>query len=162
MAEGRFAFVGKFSSSTNDEVPQHTPGQEVEQNGSVYKYVQFDNGAGNVAAAAGKLAYWKTIDTVVTSDNTDAVQSTNMGAGFFTYAATDQYYTWIQIKGASDNDVTTAANGAVGQWLVNSSTTDGSCGVVAVGTAPTHQVLGRITSRTSASAAGAFIDVQRV
>jgi len=73
----------------------------MDTDGLVYKYVQYDTGAGPVAAVAGQVAYYYTIDgyklNKVTSDLSDAPGE--VGAGVLLSAPTDGQYCWIQIKG---------------------------------------------------------------
>lgn len=90
-------------------------GQVVEDNGKVYRLVQFDNGVGNVASVAGGAAHWKTrASFIVTSDQTDAQATVNGIAGGFLGVVTDQYYCYVQIGGVQAVVVdTTCAAGAV-------------------------------------------------
>lgn len=76
-------------------------GAVTEDAGKVYRLVQFDNGTGNVAAAANGCAHWKTrASFIVTSDVTDAeAGGVNDVAGGFLMALTDQYYGAVQIGG---------------------------------------------------------------
>lgn len=102
--------VAEFPQSgpgyANDQSVKNTPGRVIQYKGKLYRYVQFDNGAGNVAALAGGVAYWKSLDPltgtfIVTSDQTDSMGGVNAVAGVFEVAGvTDQYYTWIQVGGA--------------------------------------------------------------
>jgi len=65
-----------------------------------FRYVYFDNGSGNVAAAAGALAYrGKTPANFwdVTSDVSDVDSA--FAAGVFQSALTDECYGWIKTKG---------------------------------------------------------------
>lgn len=91
-------------------------GQIFEDNGKVYRLVQFDNGTGNVAAVAGGAAHWKTrASYIVTSDQTDAEASLNSVAGAFLMALTDQYYGFVQMGGvqACVTDTTASAGTAL-------------------------------------------------
>jgi hypothetical protein len=71
---------------------------------STYRYVYFDNGAGNIAAAAGAIAYrgvtaanfWD-----VTSDVSDVDSA--FAAGAFQSVIVDTYYGWIKTKGYQSN-----------------------------------------------------------
>lgn len=141
----------KNLTSSNDEFAIMRPGDQVRDvvNRKNYQYVQFDNGAGNVASAASALAYWKTIGTfIVTSDLTDAPSATgandaNYVAGVFTGVVTDQYYTFIQTGGRVTALKTDAGDDIVeGDILIADPTTDGTVDSVAAGTAPTHRVVG--------------------
>jgi len=88
--------------------------------GKVYKFVKFNNGAGNVAAVAGNVCYYYAVSgasagqtTEVTMDVTD---SGGIGAGVFQSVPADGEYCWIQIKGVAT--ITTALSaGADGNAL---------------------------------------------
>jgi hypothetical protein len=122
--------------TANDASPLFTPGTVYrDQGGKAYKYLQFDNGAGNVAAAAGNFAYYYApsgasagATTVATSDLSD---SAGVGAGVFQAVLTDQYYGWFQIKGSAT--LTTALTaGADGNALTPVGSTDGTLDVSAL------------------------------
>ena len=150
--------MGKYATSapknltaTNDEFAQATLGELVydSKNRKGYMYVQFDNGAGNVASAANALAYWKTAASfIATSDLTDAPSATgandaNFVAGVFTGVVTDQYYTFIQVDGRVSALKTDAGDDIVfGDLLIADPTTDGTVDSVAAGTASTHLIVG--------------------
>lgn len=103
--------------------------------GKTYKFVQYDTGAGPVAAVAGNVAYYYApsgasagATTVVTSDLSD---SANVGAGVLLAAPLDGEYCWIQIKGpATLNTALTA--GADGNALTAVGATDGTLDVSAL------------------------------
>lgn len=68
-----------------------------------YKYVQYNDGAGDIAAVSGNVAYYYAPSgasagstTVVTSDVSD---SAGLGAGVLQSAPATGEYCWIQIKG---------------------------------------------------------------
>lgn len=89
--------------AANDSTAKAIPGSLYRENGKVWRYVQFDNGVGNVAAVAGGAAVWKTLDPangsfVVSSDYTDAIGK-NLVAGVLGSVVTDLYYTYIQVGG---------------------------------------------------------------
>lgn len=97
--------------------------------GKVYKFVQYDAGTGSVAAVAGNVAYYYTLDgyknNQVTSDLSDSVE---IGAGVLQSAPADGEYCWIQIKGAAT--LTTAlTDGADGDPLTPTGATDGTLDV---------------------------------
>ena len=102
--------------------------------GKVYKFVLFNNGAGNVAAVAGNVAYIYApsgasagATTTVTSDLSD---SAGIGAGVFQSAPADGEYCWVQIKGVAP--LTTALTaGADGNALTAVGATDGTLDVSA-------------------------------
>ncbi|MAH50912.1 hypothetical protein CMI37_34165 [Candidatus Pacearchaeota archaeon] len=91
----------------------------------VYKWVKFNNGAGDVASITGNVAYYYGVsgdaadgdgyeDSVVTMDRTDAF----LGAGVFQAVIADGSYGWIQIKGPAT--LTTALTaGADGDALTH-------------------------------------------
>lgn len=103
--------------------------------GKIYKFVQYDTGAGSVAAVAGNVAYYYApggasagATTVVTSDLSD---SAGLGAGVLLAAPADGEYCWIQIKGPAT--LTTALTaGADGNALTPVGATDGTLDVSAL------------------------------
>ena len=103
--------------------------------GKIYKFVKFNNGAGNVAAVAGNVCYYYAVSgasagetTEVTMDVTDSV---GIGAGVFQSVPADGEYCWIQIKGVAT--LTTALTaGADGNALTAIGTTDGTLDVSAL------------------------------
>lgn len=104
-------------------------------NGKQYKYVEFNNGAGDVASVAGNFAYYYAVSgasagqtTIVTMDVTD---SGGVGAGVFQAVIADGGYGWIQTKGVAT--LTTALTaGADGNALTAIGTTDGTVDVSAL------------------------------
>ncbi len=106
-----------------------------DSSGKVYKFVQYDTGAGPVAAVAGNVAYYYApggvsagATTVVTSDLSD---SAGLGAGVLQSAPADGEYCWIQIKGPAT--LTTALTaGADGNALTAVGSTDGTLDVSAL------------------------------
>lgn len=103
--------------------------------GKRYRFVLFDNGAGNVAAVAGNFAYVLAVSgasagqtTTVTSDLSD---SAGVGAGMFMSAPADGEYCWVQISGYAT--LTTALTaGADGNALTPVGSTDGTLDVSAL------------------------------
>jgi len=103
--------------------------------GKAYKFVQYDTGAGPVAAVAGNVCYYYApggtsagATTVVTSDLSD---SAGVGAGVLQSAPADGEYCWIQIRGpATLNTALTA--GADGNALTAVGSTDGTLDVSAL------------------------------
>lgn len=99
-----------------------------------FKYVQYNSGAGAVAAAAGNVAYYYAPSgasagsyTVVTSDLSD---SAGLGAGVLQSAPATTNYCWVQIKGPAT--LTTALTaGADGNALTPVGATDGTLDVSA-------------------------------
>jgi hypothetical protein len=99
------------------------------EGGKWYKYVQYDTGAGPVAAVAGQVCYYYLAsgynDHKVTSDLSDSV---NLGAGVLISAPTDGQYCWIQIKGPATLSIALTA-GADGNALTAVGATDGTLDV---------------------------------
>lgn len=102
--------------------------------GKVYKFVQYDTGAGAVAAVANQMAYYYApsgasagATTVVTSDLSD---SAGVGAGMLLAAPADGEYCWVQIKGPATLALALTA-GADGNALTAVGSTDGALDVSA-------------------------------
>jgi len=102
--------------------------------GKCYKFVQYDTGAGPVAAVSGNVAYYYApggtsagATTVVTSDLSD---SAGLGAGVLQSAPTDGQYCWVQIKGEATLTLALTA-GADGNALTAVGATDGTLDVSA-------------------------------
>jgi hypothetical protein len=121
---------------TSSDGPAFSLGSIYESyDGKLYKYVQFDNGAGNVASVAGNFAYYYApsgasagSSTVVTMDLSD---SAGVGAGVFQAVIADQGYGWIQTAGVAT--LTTALTaGADGNALTPVGSTDGTVDVSAL------------------------------
>lgn len=116
----------------------------VDHQGKRYKFVLFNNGAGNVAAVAGNMAYIYAVSgtsagqiTTVTSDLTD---TQGIGAGMFMSAPADGEYCWIQTwgpatlttaltAGADGNALTAVGAGADGTLDVSALVSDFICAV---------------------------------
>lgn len=103
--------------------------------GTAYKFVQYNSGAGSVAAVAGNVAYYYAPSgvsagsyTVVTSDLSD---SANLGAGVLQSAPTNGQYCWIQIRGVATLNTALTA-GADGNALTAVGSTDGTLDVSAL------------------------------
>lgn len=135
-------FVGALLTGTwtSDQVKQgmcpSVPGAKfTDDDGKVYKFVQYDTGAGPVAAVAGNVCYYYApggtsagATTVVTSDLSD---SAGLGAGVLQAAPADGEYCWIQIRGPAT--LTTALTaGADGNALTAVGSTDGTLDVSAL------------------------------
>ena len=105
------------------------------QDGKAYKFVQYDTGAGPVAAVAGNVAYYYApggtsagATTVVTSDISD---SAGLGAGVLQSAPGDGEYCWVQIRGPATLTTDLTA-GADGNALTAVGATDGTLDVSAL------------------------------
>lgn len=128
-----------------DATAQFTLGQVVEgTNGDRYKYVLFNNGAGNVAAVVGNFAYIYAVSgasagqtTTVTMDLTDCA---GVGAGVFQSVPADGEYCWIKgsgtatlttalTAGADGNALTAVGAGADGTLDVSALVTDHICAI---------------------------------
>jgi hypothetical protein len=99
-----------------------------------YKFVQYNSGAGAVAAVSGNACYYLAAggasagsSTVVTSDISD---SAGLGAGILQSAPASLSYCWIQIKGRATITPALAA-GADGNALTAVGATDGTLDVSA-------------------------------
>lgn len=116
-----------------DTSPQFALGELFFDEGNkVYKYVQYDTGAGAVAAVAGNIAYYYLdsgyTNNKVTSDLSDSV---NVGAGVLQSTLADGEYGWIQIKGLATITPALTA-GADGNALTPVGATDGTLDVSAL------------------------------
>jgi hypothetical protein len=106
--------------------------------GKVYKYVQYNNAAGSVAAVAGNVAFYYAVSgasagqtNIVTSDVTD---SGGIGAGVLQAVIPDDGYGWVQIKGVAtitpaltagaDGNALTAVGAGDGTLDVSAAVTD--------------------------------------
>ena len=100
-----------------------------------YKFVQYDTGAGPVAAVIGNVCYYYAVSgasagqtAIVTSDLSD---SAGLGAGVLQSAPLDGEYCWIQIKGPATITPALTA-GADGNGLTAVGATDGTLDVSAL------------------------------
>jgi hypothetical protein len=131
-------FIGANLTQTYAALGENTPGLGdifSGDDGKRYRFVLFNNGAGNVAAVAGNFAYVYAVSgasagqtTTVTSDLSD---SAGVGAGVFMAAPADGEYCWVQIAGYAT--LTTALTaGADGNALTPVGSTDGTLDVSAL------------------------------
>lgn len=128
------SYIVGMDLTTNDQTPQFKLGAiGQDYQGYLYKYVQYNQGAGAIAAVAGNVAGYYApagvsagTSTVVSSDVSDTA---GVLAGGLMAALTNLYYGWVQIEGRF---TTTPAlvSGADGNALTLSSTTDGTLKVV--------------------------------
>ena len=111
MSSGKTIFRTKLTD--NDSTDKDGVGTIRHAEGKIYKYIQYNDGAGDIAAVAGQVAYYYTLDgyktSVVTSDLSDATGS--IGAGVLQAALTTTYYGWIQIKGPATLTIALTAGG---------------------------------------------------
>ena len=119
-------------------------GTVTEHGGKRYKYVLFNNGVGNVAAAVGDFAYVYAVSgtsagqiTTVTMDLTDTA---GIGAGVFQSIPADGEYCWIQtwgsatlttahLAGADGNAMTAVGASTDGTIDVSALVTDHICAI---------------------------------
>lgn len=140
-ASGAVAFTAPNNVEARDDVDAQfrVGGHYIDAKaGKRYMYVKFDNGVGNVAAAAGNLAYVHTLAgwdpetglAQVTSDQSDSLgggaATTSIVAGVFVNVITDLRFGFIQV-GGKRTGVNVAATIIAGDSLV-SSATDGQAG----------------------------------
>lgn len=111
----------------------------MDASGNTFKYIQYDTGAGSVAAVSGQVAYYYAPSgasagavNVVTSDLSDSAE---IGAGVLQSAPTDGQYAWIQIGGTATLSIALAA-GADGDPLTPTGASDGTLDVTADVTSP--------------------------
>jgi hypothetical protein len=113
----------------------------------IYKYVQYDTGAGSVAAVSGQVAYYYTLDgyknNQVSSDLSDSVE---IGAGVLNSAPTDGQYCWIQIAGPATLSIALTA-GADGDPLTPTGSADGTLDVSAAATDNVCAIAGDISDK---------------
>jgi hypothetical protein len=130
--------VDVTKTSTTAEFPLGTITERATSVGTCrYKYVQFNDGAGDVAAVAGNVTYvYAPSGTsagavhVVTSDLSDSAE---VGAGVLTSAPATGEYCWVQVRGqATLNTALTA--GADGDPLTPTGSTDGTLDVTTAST----------------------------
>lgn len=99
--------------------------------GKVYKYIKYENGAAAVAGVLGEVAYYATVavgdatGTIVTSDLTD---SDAVGAGVLQASLTDGAFGWVQVKGLATLTINLTA-GVDGDALTPTGATDGTLDV---------------------------------
>ena len=111
----------------------------MDASGNTFKYIQYDTGAGSVAAVSGQVAYYYAPSgasagavNVVTSDLSDSAE---IGAGVLQSAPTDGQYAWIQIGGTATLSIALTA-GADGDPLTPTGAGDGTLDVTADVTSP--------------------------
>ena len=111
----------------------------MDASGNTFKYIQYDTGAGSVAAVSGQVAYYYAPSgasagavNVVTSDLSDSAE---IGAGVLQSAPTDGQYAWIQVGGTATLSIALTA-GADGDPLTPTGAGDGTLDVTAAATSP--------------------------
>lgn len=102
----------------------------------IYKFFLFNNGAGDVAAAVGNVAYIYApsgTSSGVTTCTSDLSDSAEIGAGVFASVPADGEYCWLQVTGLAT--LTTALTaGADGDPLTPTGATDGTLDVTTAST----------------------------
>ena len=130
-----------------------------EEDGKGYRFGQFDNGTGNLTAAANLLVYHfaDTGTFVFTTDVSDSDR--NKVRGVLVSVPADQGYMWIQTKGPC----TVATNGdddiAEGDAVIASAAGDGTADSTAQDTAPTNRVVGWALAADSDGANTVLVDL---
>lgn len=106
----------------------------VSHDNKAYRFVQYNAGAGAIAAVAGNVAYIYApggvstgVTNVVTSDLSDSAE---IGAGILCAAIPNGGYGWIQVQGVATITPALTA-GADGDPLTPTGATDGTLDVVA-------------------------------
>ena len=134
------AYITGMDKTEVSDTPTFMVGQKgMDAAGNTFKYVQYDTGAGSVAAVSGQVAYYYAPSgasagavNVVTSDLSD---SNEVGAGVLQSAPTDGQYCWIQIGGTATLSIALTA-GADGDPLTPTCASDGTLDVTADVTSP--------------------------
>ena len=131
--------IGMDVSEVSDTATFNLGQKGLNDDGNTYKYVQYDTGAGSVAAVSGQVAYYYAPSgasagavNVCTSDLSD---SNEVGAGVLQSAPTDGQYCWIQIGVTTALSIALTA-GADGDPLTATGATDGTLDVTAAATSP--------------------------
>jgi hypothetical protein len=111
--------------AANDPTALAPIGVLLRYKGNLYRYVKFNNGRADVAAAVGGVAYWMTLTPstgvfTVSSDQTDSVAGVNGVAGVLGNVVTNLYYTWVQVGGIVSAKC--AAGTVAGDKLTGSAT----------------------------------------
>src|SRR5574341_1895934 len=131
-------------------------GQVLEQNNRTYQFAKLDSGAAALAApAANDLLFWKDrTQYLVTTDSRFSSGARNNVAGVLRNAATAGDWIFALQRGDAIS-VKSDGNGVAGDIAIANSGTSADITRIAAGTAPTYQILGKVT----AAAAGGFITV---
>lgn len=110
-----------------------------DNDGKVYKYVQYSAEAAGVAGVAGEVAYYVAATGYANNDVTSDLSASNeVGAGVLQASLADNEYGWVQIKGlatltiaftaGADGDPMTPTGAADGTLDVSALVTDAVCG----------------------------------
>lgn len=130
MGKGRkLVFITSLTDTKTEDV--ETVGTIRREGNNVYKWVQYNVGAGAVAAVANQVAYYYQAGGYATGQVTsDLSDSVNIGAGVLMSAPNDTEYCWIQIQGPATLALALTA-GADGNALTPVGSTDGTLDVSA-------------------------------
>lgn len=150
-------------------------GKAYDYNDRAYQVVQVDSGitadTGPGVVAANQLAYWKDKNTyLVTNDFTQAIGGSigteayrNQVAGIFRCAATSGYYCHILQRGDNIAVACTTTPDAVGELVIADNTASQAYAAgVNVGTASTHQIIGKCRTAASANVCYADVDIPNI
>ena len=127
-----------YTTQDRDEGRSFTAGMIYRAgDGKLYRFVQYDTGAGSVAAVVGQVAYIYApsgasagaVD-VVTSDLSDSAE---IGAGVLQAAPADGEWCFVQVTGPATLSINLTA-GADGDPLTPTGATDGTLDVTAAAT----------------------------
>ena len=134
------AYITGMDKTEVSDTPTFMVGQKgMDAAGNTFKYVQYDTGAGSVAAVSGQVAYYYapsgTSAGAVNVVTSDLSASAELGAGVLQSAPTDGQYAWIQIGGTATLTIALAA-GADGDPLTPTGASDGTLDVTADVTSP--------------------------
>jgi hypothetical protein len=126
------------------------------ENGKRYKFVKYDDGAGNLNAVAGSLVYYKDNTLVVTRDVSDTDR--NLVAGVAMAAATDGKFLWMQTWGRHATVKTDGGDDIVkGDAVIAHATADGDVDRAAQDTAPPNRVVGWALADDTATTVDTFL-----
>jgi len=134
------SYITGIDITATSSSAEFQPGQIAQTaDGKLYKYVQYNVGAGSVAAVSGNVVGYYApsgasagATTVVTSDVSDTAR---VGAGVLQSAPATTEYCWIQIGGTATLTIALTA-GADGDPLTPTGAGDGTLDVTAAATSP--------------------------
>ena len=139
--------IGINPALAANTIPQFTPGTHgIDDDGKIYKYVQYEEATAAVDGVAGEVAYYHAVggdgategyaNALVTSDLSDSAE---VGAGVLQVIMSDAEYAWIQIKGpatlsialtaGADGDPLTPTGAGDGTLDVTTAVTDNICAI---------------------------------
>ncbi len=143
-------------TTTGDATPVVPVGTLCHQNGNTYRYIYFDNGDGNVAAAAGLEVFMYDVTTwTVTTDYSYAGSKINLVCGILLSVLTDTYYGWMQIGGYHSAVLANGDGDIVAGDLLIAGAADTGVNRMTAGTAATNRVVGVAVADDTASTGAA-------